>query len=157
MSAQSKQSVDSLIHAKWVIPVDPADSVLADHAIAISGDRIIDILPSLEAGERYHASNHFELNEHALIPGLINAHGHAAMSLMRGLADDLPLMEWLNQHIWPTEQRLVCDEFVAVGTEYAGLTMPSPSAATALLIFCPASKQPNATMPATTSSLTSTH
>lgn len=119
MSAQSKQSVDSLIHAKWVIPVDPADSVLADHAIAISGDRIIDILPSLEAAERYHASNHFELNEHALIPGLINAHGHAAMSLMRGLADDLPLMEWLNQHIWPTEQRLVCDEFVAVGTELA--------------------------------------
>ena len=119
MSEQNKQPVDSLIHAKWVIPVDPADSVLEDHAVAVSDNLIIDILPSTEARARYQPCDSIELDQHALIPGLINAHGHAAMTLMRGLADDLPLMEWLNNHIWPAEQRLVCDEFVAVGTELA--------------------------------------
>jgi len=119
MPEYNPQLVDSLIHAKWVIPVDAADSVLQDHAVAINDNRIIDVLPSAEATERYQANNTFELSEHALIPGLINAHGHAAMTLMRGLADDLPLMEWLNEHIWPAEQRLVCDEFVATGTELA--------------------------------------
>jgi len=119
MPEYNPQLVDSLIHAKWVIPVDAADSVLQDHAVAINDNQIIDILPSAEATERYQANNTFELSDHALIPGLINAHGHAAMTLMRGLADDLPLMEWLNEHIWPAEQRLVCDEFVATGTELA--------------------------------------
>jgi len=119
MSEQNKQPVDSLIHAKWVIPVDPADTVLEDYAVAVSDGRIIDILPSAEASERYQAHTNVELDKHALIPGLINAHGHAAMTLMRGLADDLPLMEWLNDHIWPAEQHFVCDEFVAAGTELA--------------------------------------
>lgn len=119
MSEQNKQPIDSLIHAKWIIPVDPADSVLEDYAVAVSDGQIIDILPSTEASELYQAVNTAELDQHALIPGLINTHGHAAMTLMRGLADDLPLMEWLTQHIWPAEQRLVCDEFVAAGTELA--------------------------------------
>jgi len=119
MPEYNPQLVDSLIHAKWVIPVDAADSVLQDHAVAIIDNQIIDILPSAEATERYQANNTFDLSDHALIPGLINAHGHAAMTLMRGLADDLPLMEWLNEHIWPAEQRLVCDDFVACGTELA--------------------------------------
>lgn len=119
MSAQQKQVIDSLINAKWVIPVDSNDSVLEDYSVAVNNDQIVDILPIAEAIERYQATNNIDLNDHALIPGLINAHGHAAMTLMRGLADDLPLMEWLNDHIWPAEQRLVCDEFVAAGTELA--------------------------------------
>lgn len=119
MSEYSLQLVDSLIFAKWVIPVDTDNSLLQDHAVVVNDNQIIDILPNVEANKRYQANNRFELNDHALIPGLINAHGHAAMTLMRGLADDLPLIEWLKEHIWPTEQRLVCDEFVAVGTELA--------------------------------------
>jgi len=119
MPEQNKQPVDSLIHAKWIIPVDPANSVLENYAVAVNDGQIIDVLPSIEAQQRYQPIDNVKLDQHALIPGLINAHGHAAMTLMRGLADDLPLMEWLNSHIWPAEQRLVCEEFVAAGTELA--------------------------------------
>ena len=61
--------------------------------------------------------------DHVLIPGLINAHTHSPMTLLRGLADDLPLMTWLNQHIWPAEQRWVNPEFVRAGTRLAALGM----------------------------------
>jgi 5-methylthioadenosine/S-adenosylhomocysteine deaminase len=81
--------------------------------------RIVALLPGMEAGTRYQAAETVRLLEHALIPGLINAHTHAPMSLLRGLADDLPLMEWLNQHIWPAENAWVSPEFVHDGTELA--------------------------------------
>lgn len=115
----SKLAADSLIQAEWIIPVEPANQVLMNHALVIKDGLIIDILPGDEAQQKYQAPQHFDLPGHILIPGLINTHGHAAMTLLRGLADDLPLMEWLTEHIWPAEQRLVCDEFVAVGTELA--------------------------------------
>lgn len=115
----SKLAADSLIQAEWIIPVEPANQVLKDHALVIKDGLIIDILPADEAQQNYQAQQHFDLHGQILIPGLINTHGHAAMTLLRGLADDLPLMEWLTEHIWPAEQRLVCDEFVAVGTELA--------------------------------------
>ncbi len=113
------EKVDLLIHGRWVIPVEPAETVLERHAIAVRDGRILALLPSNEADERYQAERCYRLTGHALIPGLINTHTHAAMSLLRGLADDLPLMEWLNEHIWPAEGRWVNVEFVRDGTELA--------------------------------------
>lgn len=113
------QSVDTLIHARWIIPVNPQRDVLVDHSLAIQDGRIVAILPSAEARAGYQATDVQDLGDQALIPGLINAHGHAAMALFRGLADDLELMTWLNDHIWPAEGAWVNDEFVADGTELA--------------------------------------
>lgn len=108
--------IDSLIHARWIIPVQPDGVVLEYHSIAVQDGRILDILPQREARTRYQADKIIERGKHALIPGLINAHTHAAMSLLRGLADDLPLMDWLNHHIWPAETQWVSDEFVRDGS-----------------------------------------
>ncbi len=110
------QSVDTIIHARWVIPVRPQNTVLNEHCVVVSDQKIIEILPSDEAPQKYSAKEEFTLNQHVLLPGLINAHGHSAMSLFRGLADDLPLMEWLNGHIWPAEAQWVDEDFVADGT-----------------------------------------
>lgn len=112
-----------LIHASWVLPVDSDDRQLADHAVAIGGGRILAVLPSSEARASIEARKVLELPGHLLIPGLVNAHTHAAMSLMRGLADDLPLMTWLHEHIWPAEGRWVDEDFVADGTRLALLEM----------------------------------
>ncbi|MDK2124951.1 TRZ/ATZ family hydrolase [Parachitinimonas caeni] len=110
------QTVDTLIHARWVIPVAPRGVVLDNHSVAIDGDKIIALLPTSEAKGRYSARHEHQLAEHALIPGLVNLHGHSAMTLLRGLADDLALMDWLNHHIWPAEKRHLSDEFVFDGT-----------------------------------------
>lgn len=111
--------IDALIEAKWIIPVEPAEVVLSQHAIAIDNGIIQAILPQSEAKYRYSPQETLSLNNHALIPGLVNLHTHAAMTLMRGFADDLPLMEWLNQHIWPIEHQLVDAQFVLDGTQLA--------------------------------------
>ena len=110
---------DSLIHARWIIPVEPASRVLEHHAVAIEQGRITALLPSQEAKEQIGAEQVIELQGHALIPGLINAHTHTPMSLFRGMADDIPLMEWLEKHIWPAEQRWISPEFVADGSRLA--------------------------------------
>ena len=111
--------VETLIHARWVIPVDSTEAVLENHSIAIDAGRIAAILPTSEAVEQIQAARTVNLPRHALIPGLVNAHTHAAMSLFRGLADDMPLMTWLNDHIWPAEAKWVHEEFVADGTRLA--------------------------------------
>lgn len=113
------QIVDTLIHAKWIIPIIPKDTVLEDHSIAIDAGKIVALLPQSEATSRFSSDKTFHLDNHALMPGLINAHGHSAMSLFRGLADDLPLMEWLNDHIWPAEGKWVSEDFVRDGTMLA--------------------------------------
>lgn len=110
------QPVDTIIDARWVIPVAPAHQVLHHHSVVISAGLISAILPTPEAHAQYAASHTVALGDHALIPGLINLHTHAAMNLMRGLADDLPLMEWLQAHIWPAENRHVSAQFVHDGT-----------------------------------------
>lgn len=112
------QPVTTLIDAGWVIPVEPRH-VLPRHSIAIDNGTIHAVLPTGEAHARFSAKQHVRLENHALIPGLVNLHTHAAMTLMRGLADDLPLMEWLNQHIWPAEAKHVSPQFVYDGTELA--------------------------------------
>jgi len=111
--------VDTLIHARWIVPVEPAQAVLDGHSVAIRDGRILELLPTAQADERFQANDTIRLPNHVLIPGLINAHTHAAMSLFRGLADDLPLMEWLQNHVWPAEAKWVGAEFVRDGTQLA--------------------------------------
>ena len=117
-------NIDTLINARWVIPVDPANSnkgknILEHHSLAINDGKLLAILPTDIARSKYSAIDEHNLDGHAVMPGLINCHTHAAMNLFRGLADDLPLMEWLNQHIWPAEQKWIGPEFVNDGTRHA--------------------------------------
>jgi 5-methylthioadenosine/S-adenosylhomocysteine deaminase len=110
------KTVDQVIEARWVIPADPPQAVLQHHAVAVADERIVAVLPMEEARNRYPGARRRELASHALIPGLINLHTHAAMTLMRGVADDRPLMDWLQNHIWPIETRFVSADFVRDGT-----------------------------------------
>ena len=116
------ERIDLLIDARWVIPVEP-QVVLENHAVAVEGGRILAILPSLEARRLYEAKEIHVLRDHALIPGLVNLHTHAAMALMRGMADDVPLRKWLSDHIWPAEKRHLGREFVYDGTRLACMEM----------------------------------
>lgn len=113
------QEVDALLHPRWIVPVVPRGKVLEDHSLVIRGDLIEAVVARDEAERRYHADVQYDLPHHVLIPGLVNAHTHACMSLLRGLADDLPLKRWLNDHIWPAEKRWVSEEFVHDGTRLA--------------------------------------
>ena len=112
------EQIDLLIDARWVIPIEPA-VVLENHAVAVSGGRIRAILPSSDAHLAFDPKRRVSLRNHALIPGLVNIHTHAAMALMRGMADDLPLMKWLSEHIWPAEKLHLGREFVYDGTRLA--------------------------------------
>ncbi|MCU7796013.1 MAG: TRZ/ATZ family hydrolase [Candidatus Thiodiazotropha sp. (ex Myrtea spinifera)] len=113
------EKVDLLLHADWIIPVVPENQVLEHHSLAIKDGRIHAILPTVEADQAFLAEQEKQLPGHALMPGLINTHTHAAMSLLRGLADDLPLMSWLNDHIWPVEGKWVNEEFIHDGSQLA--------------------------------------
>ncbi len=105
-----------LISARWVLPIEPEGVVLERHSVAVRDGAIEAVLPTPQALEAYPGFEHVDLAEHVLIPGLVNAHTHAAMTLMRGLADDLPLMRWLQEHIWPAEGKHVSHQFVRDGT-----------------------------------------
>ncbi len=111
--------VDTLINARWIIPVEPDAITHENYSLAIADGKIIDVLPTALAQEKYHGTHTENLPNHALLPGLINSHTHAAMTLMRGIADDLPLMTWLTEHIWPLEQQWMNEEFVRDGTDLA--------------------------------------
>ncbi|HTH95071.1 MAG TPA: TRZ/ATZ family hydrolase [Rhodocyclaceae bacterium] len=119
----SPRQIDLLIHARWIIPIEPAGITLENHSLAVHGERIVDLLPRAEAETKYGAKEIVELGEHVLLPGFVNLHAHAAMTLLRGYADDLPLMEWLNDHIWPAEGKHVDDAFVHDGTLLAAAEM----------------------------------
>lgn len=108
-----------VVNARWIIPVVPEGACLEDHALVVTGETITDLLPQAQAAERYAGADVVELQHHIVTPGLINAHGHAAMTLLRGYADDLPLMDWLEHHIWPTEARFIDYDFVYDGTQLA--------------------------------------
>lgn len=113
------QAIDTLIHAEWIIPIEPDETILENHSVAIHDGLILELLPTKQAGAKYRATQNFTLDKHVLMPGLINAHTHTAMSLLRGIADDLPLMTWLQEHIWPAEQKWVSEDFVRDGSELA--------------------------------------
>lgn len=110
---------DSLIVPRWCVPVEPTGAVLEGHAVAVTDGRITAILPLEQARSDFQASVTVERPDHVLIPGLINAHTHAAMTLFRGIADDMPLESWLHEGIWPAERRWVSAEMVRDGTELA--------------------------------------
>jgi len=114
----TKVPLDLLLFPTWIVPVEPAGIVLRDHGLGIRDGRIALLAPRAEA-LRHPAAETRELPGMLLSPGLINAHGHAAMSLFRGLADDLALMTWLQEHIWPAEAKWVSEDFVRDGTELA--------------------------------------
>ena len=111
--------VDLLIEARWIIPVEPTNIVLENHAVAINHGRIVAILQQQDAHRLFLPTEIKKLANHILIPGLVNLHTHAAMTLLRGLADDLPLMDWLQNHIWPAEAKHMSAQFVHDGTRLA--------------------------------------
>lgn len=111
--------IDLLITPEWIITVDSGNQVLRHHTIAVDDSRIVGIMPTSEAEKRYIPRQIVALPQQALLPGLVNAHTHVAMSLLKGLADDLPLMDWLQHHIWPAEARWADAEFVYNGAQLA--------------------------------------
>lgn len=112
-------AADLVLFPRWIVTVDASNRVLTGHALGVRDGRIVDIVAASEARARWPHAEARALDEHALMPGLVNAHTHAAMSLLRGLADDLPLREWLEEHIWPAEARWVDEQFVHDGVELA--------------------------------------
>ena len=119
MTDLAPQACDLIIEAGWVVPVVPHGVVLADHAVAVSGGAIVAVLPTAEARARYQARQVVSRPDAALVPGLVNAHTHNPMTLLRGVADDLPLKVWLQQHIWPIEAAVIGPGFVADGVSLA--------------------------------------
>lgn len=109
----------TLLHAGYIIPVRPARVLLEGHSVAVAGDRIVAVLPREQAEQRWADAAVVELPGHVLLPGLVNCHTHAPMTLLRGYADDLELHVWLQEHIWPAERRFVGPEFVRDGTRLA--------------------------------------
>jgi 5-methylthioadenosine/S-adenosylhomocysteine deaminase len=114
--------VDLVIDARYIVPIEPAGT-LVDHALVVDAGRIVALAPSATIDERFAPRARVDLGSHVLIPGLVNAHTHAAMTLMRGIADDLPLKTWLEAHVWPCESRHVSPEFVNDGTLHAAAEM----------------------------------
>ncbi len=115
--------VDRMICPRWIIPVEPRDRVLENHALVIHDGCIIDLLPQEAAKQQYAPTATDILPEHVLIPGLVNTHTHAAMALFRGIADDLPLKTWLENWIWPLENQWVSTNMVRDGTLLASAEM----------------------------------
>lgn len=113
------KNVDLILKSRWLLPVDASRSLLENHALVIHEGRIVDILPSADIALHYQCQQILDYPNHCLMPGLINNHTHSPMSLFRGLADDLPLMTWLNEHIWPAEAKFVGDAFVEAGSKLA--------------------------------------
>jgi len=116
---ESRPEQVTLIHASYVAPVRPSNVVLENHTVVVADDLIQSILPRMEAEAAWPGAQCVELPEHVLLPGLINAHTHSPMTLLRGYADDLELHLWLQEHIWPAEQAFVGPDFVADGTRLA--------------------------------------
>lgn len=114
-----QETVDLLINARWIIPVIPENVIYNDCTVVVDQCKIKGLYPKSEAKRLYSAHQEIDLDNHLLIPGLVNAHGHLAMTLLRGYADDLPLDSWLKDHIWPAEGRWVSEEFVRDGAELA--------------------------------------
>ena len=112
-------NVDLIIKSKWIAPVNSKETLFVDHAIVINDKKIVALCPHEEAANKFITSNIIELDNHILIPGLINAHCHAPMTLLRGIADDLPLEDWLNKKIWPLEKKFISQKFVEDGAELA--------------------------------------
>ena len=113
------EPADLVLSASWIVPVDPAGCILEDHALAVRDGSIAALGAAAEIEALFSPRERVYLDGHALVPGFVNAHTHAAMTLFRGLADDLPLDVWLGEHVWPAEARFVDEAFVQAGTRLA--------------------------------------
>jgi len=118
-----RTEVDLVVFPRWIVPIEPEHVVHADHALVVDRGRIVDLLPADFARQAYAARETLSLASHAIMPGLVNIHTHAAMSLLRGIADDLALMEWLQQHVWPAEAAHVGAAFCEDGVRLAAAEM----------------------------------
>ena len=98
-----KKSASTIISASWIFTSNSENQLLSNHSVVIENDKIIDILSQDLVFDIYKSDDKYDLKDHIILPGLINTHTHAAMSLFKGFADDLPLQEWLNNYIWPAE------------------------------------------------------
>ena len=105
-----------ILKAQWLLSMAPGSELLTGHALVIEGERIAAVLPWADAEAQYPDASRVDLGQHVLIPGLINAHTHSAMSLLRGVADDVPLMDWLQNHIWPLEKKWVSEDWTYQGS-----------------------------------------
>jgi len=114
--------IDLRFDAGFIVPVEPAQT-LNNHALLVDGGRIVAVVPRADADRDYAARERVYLPHHVLLPGLVNAHTHAAMNLFRGIADDVPLARWLSEHIWPREGQFVAPDFVYDGTRLAAAEM----------------------------------
>ena len=106
------ETVNQIIHAKWIITCEADNKVLNNHALIIHDGIIKKIIASDSVAQHYQSDDIRHFNYHAIMPGFINSHTHLAMNLFRGLADDRALMDWLNNYIWPAEKKWVNSEFV---------------------------------------------
>ena len=122
---QSLTVVDLIIEARWLATVVQDVPLLEHYSVIVQNDTIVDMLSTELARNQYTSTDTVSLDEHILIPGLINLHTHAAMNLMRGIADDLPLMQWLNEHIWPAERAVVSNDYVKDASLHACAEMLS--------------------------------
>jgi 5-methylthioadenosine/S-adenosylhomocysteine deaminase len=113
------KTVDTLIHARWIIPIEPQNTIFENYSLVIHAEKILDLLPIEQAKLLYESEKVIDLKSHVITAGFVNAHTHAAMTLMRGIADDLPLMDWLQNHIWVFEAKWMSEEFVRDGTDLA--------------------------------------
>lgn len=119
MNTQTTSQTTQIITADWIIPMTKTDHWLTDHAVVVSDGNISDILPCAEVAQKYPNVEITNLDGHVLMPGFVNSHCHAAMNLLRGFSDDLPLKQWLEEAIWPAEGKFVSDSFVYQGTQLA--------------------------------------
>ncbi len=114
-----------ILKPKWLLTVNPQFELLTDYAVVIKSDRIENLLPVAEVRQQaqYREAETIDLPDQVLMPGLVNSHTHASMSLFRGIADDLPLMDWLNHHIWPAESQWVDAQFIVDGFRLSAAEM----------------------------------
>lgn len=122
-AAQAQESADLIVSAAQVVTMDAKKRVIDNGAVAVRGGRILAVGPRAEIDKAYKAKQRIDQPEALIAPGLVNTHTHAAMSLLRGLADDKPLQEWLEKYIFPAEAKNVTPEFVRWGTRLAMLEM----------------------------------
>ncbi len=126
-----REQVDLLVFGGTVVTMDADRNVYTNGAVAVRGNEIVAIGPAAVLGSRYEARETIRPQPHDIVlPGLVNGHGHAAMTLLRGVADDMRLMDWLENYIFPAEAALVDREFVRTGTELAALEMISSGTTT---------------------------
>jgi 5-methylthioadenosine/S-adenosylhomocysteine deaminase len=117
------QDLPIIIRARWVVPVNPSGRVIHDGAVAINADRIVAVGPAQDLSEQYPHSPVEHYPNHLLMPGLINTHSHAAMALLKGVGDDMALLPWLTERIWPLEGKLMSEQFVFDGAVLAATEM----------------------------------